>query len=362
MLLGDGTGGAGTGKRSVHYCLSLLAQHVSLSFSTLAGGDLSKVFDALSLLSQQVAGVDQRGAMEREKIRNDLPAGMVTHTITPSGASEKPATTESLFNTLQLNMTPVPSASTYKVDTRSQKGKKWKFDFSWEAVQVQLNEQIAAQAKAAAEAKTDENEGEDLFKDLDDAPTFHVPRKDPLEVMSYKHVAAFLASVGEVSKVIGNGQQLPGGMLFDQNIWTLRQEDPNVSGQRLYRRHIVKGRSDVAVLSEDPGTGKILPWMVKFLIEVKTAKGMSPNGSKSEAMVQLIGLNAASDHRSPPVILTNLARTHSVFYLELEEPSPVKYKIHEQHCSSFAAAVHFALSICDSAQSQDFSRPPTPDE
>jgi hypothetical protein len=310
-------------------------------------------------LAQQIDASDRRGAMEREKIRNDLPAGMVTHTVTPSGASAKPATTESLFNTLQLNMTPVTSASSHKKPT-NKKWKDLKFEFSWSVLQKELEDKLVDEQNEI-EQKGEGGEDGDQCGDLDEAA--YMSRKDPLEVMSYEKVKAFISSVGEVAKVIGNGQQLTNGLLFDQSIWTLRPKDPRIRGQRVNLRHIVRGRSDVAVLSEDPGEGKILPWMVKFLIEVKTAKGLSSNGSKAEAMVQLIGLNAASERRSPPVVLTNLVQTHSVFYLKLvaDVPSPVKYKIYEQKCSSFASAVHYALSICDTSESEDFCRPPTPE-
>ena len=104
---------------------------------------------------------------------------------------------------------------------------------------------------------------------------------------------------------------------------------------------------------------------MKFAIEIKTVDGMrlSKSGCQREAMIQLIGLNASNERNSPPVVLTNLVGIHSVLFLELtsEPTKPVKYRVCEQKCMTFAAAVHFAMTKCDEASvTGDFSRPPSP--
>ena len=53
--------------------------------------------------------------------------------------------------------------------------------------------------------------------------------------------------------------------------------------------------------------------MVSFAIEIKTTEALanSHDGCMLEAQLQLIGLNAFNTLRSPPVVLTNLAKIHS---------------------------------------------------
>eukprot|EP00038_Savillea_parva_P004923 m.145081 g.145081 ORF g.145081 m.145081 type:complete len:121 (-) comp11615_c0_seq2:72-434(-) len=108
-----------------------------------------------------------------------------------------------------------------------------------------------------------------------------------------------------------------------------------------------------------------MDWMVTVLIEIKTVDGMRGSGSacRREAMVQLIGMNAANPHHSPPVVVSNLANTHFVLYLERlpEQKYPYQFVICEAQCSSFAAAVHCALAIAARDPiTQDFSRSNTP--
>jgi hypothetical protein len=303
-------------------------------------------------VDQKALAVDQKAlAVDVGLMQNKFPAGMVTHVLTPSQASAKPGTAKSLFETLQLKQQPLCAESKHYLPPGESALNKWKFSWTWKEAQTQM--------QSPSDTQVDEKESDDS----DDGEAGDTFSKDELEMQSYTPVCEFLEGLGVFAKVVGNGQQLTDGLLYEQDIWTLRQEDPLTHGQHIHLRHVVKGRTDVVVLSEDAGNGPIGRWMVKFAVEVKTVEGMrkSKSGSRSESLVQLIGLNADNPVRSPPVLLTNLASTHSVFYLNLVQPSPVRYVIREQPCDSFASAVHFALSICDRRISTDFSRPATPD-
>ena len=80
-----------------------------------------------------------------------------------------------------------------------------------------------------------------------------------------------------------------------------------------------------------------------------------------EAQLQLIGLNAFNTSNSPPVVLSDLAKTHCVLYLAYKDDG-WGYVIKKKKCNSFPAAVHFAMQKSDEdAISANFSRPMTPE-
>jgi hypothetical protein len=191
------------------------------------------------------------------------------------------------------------------------------------------------------------------------------------EAQSYGPVVEFLRGIKLVAYQVANGENLPDGYLFDEAVYTIRQKDPWTKGQPVrYIRHL-RGRTDIVVLSEDfPRRDRseyILRSHVKILIEIKTPKTISPTGSLHEAMMQLIGANVQNGLRSPPVVVSNLTKTHYVLYLtrEASDTRPHYYLIHQMYCASFGAAIHFALTIADEAISEHFargmSREPTPD-
>lgn len=62
--------------------------------------------------------------------------------------------------------------------------------------------------------------------------------------------------------------------------------------------------------------------MVKFAIEIKRLQDSANSkdgGLFEEAQLQLIGLNVFNVFGSPPVVLTNLAESHQVLYLDYKE-------------------------------------------
>eukprot|EP01038_Epipyxis_sp_PR26KG_P016051 gene16051-21794_t len=102
---------------------------------------------------------------------------------------------------------------------------------------------------------------------------------------------------------------------------------------------------------------------ILMAIKVKTVRAMGENLNEClrEAVIQLIGLNCANEHRSSPVFLTNLVGRHFVLYLEQENKDSdivlivVKFK-----------SISHALSLCVRVYSRnaitcDWGRPQTPD-
>ena len=131
-------------------------------------------------------------------------------------------------------------------------------------------------------------------------------------------------------------------LLFNSDICTRRKRNPTIPGQKVFLRHQVEGRTDIVALNRDHPGGHILRNMVKFAIEIETVEGYSASssGCLREAQLQWIGLNAFNTNCSPPVILTNLAGMHKVFYLEADPNWECTIRV--QQCDSFPAAVHFA--------------------
>ena len=144
--------------------------------------------------------------------------------------------------------------------------------------------------------------------------------------------------------------------------YTPKKENPlEVRGQRVFHRHRVQGRTDLVVLPTRRHGGPIIRNMVEVAIEIKTVAGLqhSEDGCLLEAQLQLIGLNAFNTLKSPPVVLSNLAKTHHVVYLDYNQDG-WSYVIKRKKCSTFAAAIHFARKVAEERSiSSNFSRPMT---
>lgn len=260
-----------------------------------------------------------------------LPSGVSTMMLTPTTASEKKDTLTSLLTGLRLNPVPVLDAGIYD-DDFPQDGPKW--TFKWPADAHRSRDELRA-----------------------------------LEKSSYPHVVHFLKDLGIAAFDMGNGEDCVSTVLFRKDIYTLRQLDPFVHrGQVVTMIHTVSGRTDIVILSRDfflEGHTRIAIWMTTVLIEIKTVAGMSGSGSncRREAIVQLIGANAANTTHAPPVVVSNLARTHFVLYLDRLplDKHPYEFVIRERTCKTFPSALHFALSLVKrGAIAQDFARAPTP--
>ena len=163
---------------------------------------------------------------------------------------------------------------------------------------------------------------------------------------------------------MSEGQHCVEKILYNSEIYTPRKENPlQFQGQRVFNYHRVAGRTDIVALTQDRNNGEINRSMVKFAVEIKTTEGFrkSQDGCLFEAQLQLIGLNAFNVIGSPPVVLTNLARTHQALYLA-HKTDGWGYVIRRRKCSSFPAAIHFAQQKGSEASiSDDFSRPMTPE-
>ena len=261
-------------------------------------------------------------AFEVHGIREALPRVLVGHFISPSEASKKPQAVTTVFDALGLEITPRNDETTYHLPDTC--GPEWSFSYRW----------------------------------LRDTTTID---DRTLERESYEPVCKFLTNVSLICADVSNGQNCVEGLLFNANLFTRRYQNPHlVRGQKVFHRHRVAGRTDIAVLKAER-RGQILRHMVKFAIELKTKEGYnkSTTGCVREAQLQLIGLNAFNTHSSPPVLLSNLAKIHQVFYLAKDEDW--NYEIAVQNCATFAAAVHFANQKSEEGGiSQHFARPNTP--
>jgi len=261
--------------------------------------------------------------LEIHGVREALPSVIVGHVITPSQASRIPQVVSTVFDALGLSLTPLVTTEQYQLPTSC--GKKWKFSWQW---------------KSAAS--------------IDDRV---------LERTSYKPVQEFLRSIGLFCLDVSEGQCCVEKLLFNAEVYTKRAQNPFlVRGQDVFLRHRVQGRSDLAVLRADNGGDYILRHMVKFVVEIKTPDGyrQSQTGCMGEAQLQLIGLNAFNTNNSPPVVLSDLAKTHKVLFLDKDDDW--NYSIRVMNCSSFADAIHFANTLSErECISQHFSRPSTPD-
>jgi hypothetical protein len=289
----------------------------------------------MSTILEGLAGLK----MEMHQVKMEMPSVVVGNIVTPSNASRDSTTMATVLSALSLNVLPTPKGlPTMYVSS------KWKFAFEWGDTAIK---------------DTDSKDSD--TKDTDANDTNIKPIDKVLEKTAYPHVLQHLEEWGFHAADVSDGAKLTsnGKFLFNQDIYTLRQKDPRKNrGQRVYRRHCVRGRSDIAVLNK-PAPETILRHMVDFVIEVKTVAGLrqSRTGCLHEAQVQLIGLNAANHERSPPVVMTDLKTRFTVLHLALESNEPLKYVVYQQECNSFPQAVHLAKQLAKrDCQTQDFSR------
>ena len=173
----------------------------------------------------------------------------------------------------------------------------------------------------------------------------------PPENASYGPLVEYVVeSTKAKAKDISAGKDLPAGFFYEVELHTLRPR-VGVRSNELRVDHLepsfllhLRGRSDVVVWDvqyDIPGRTT-----TRYCIEVKTVEGMkNKKECLREAFLQLIGLNAYNDYKSPAVVLTNLAKLHYVLYLTLESNEdgvPLKYNLNIHHFSAFAHALWFA--------------------
>ena len=172
-----------------------------------------------------------------------------------------------------------------------------------------------------------------------------------LEKESYAPLVEYIIEWTKANaKDISTGKDLPAGFFYEVEIHTLRPR-VGVKSNELRLDHLeptfllhLHGRSDVVVWD----TQYKLPGRTttRYCIEVKTMEGMkNKDMCLREAFLQLIGLNAYNDNKSPAVILTNLNKVHFVLYLALESNIDgvlLQYNLIIHKFSEFAHALWFA--------------------
>ncbi|CAB9530179.1 hypothetical protein (Partial), partial [Seminavis robusta] len=277
--------------------------------------------EAINELVTAVKGL----GLSMHAMQEQLPSVIVGYVVTPSTASRERKVSAKIFEAVGLPLRPVEDSDEYSLPEALASDSRWKFSWAWST-----------------------NENDDRV----------------LERTSYAPVLQFLRSLDILAEDVSDGQHCIEKILYNSEIYTQRKQNPlQVRGQRVFSCHRVVGRTDIVALTQDRNSGDIIRSMVKFAVEIKTTEGLrrSQDGCLFEAQLQLIGLNAFNVFVSPPVVLTNLVRTHQVLYLAYKDDC-WGYVIRRKKCSSFPAAIHFAQQKGSEASiSDDFSRPMTPD-
>lgn len=187
------------------------------------------------------------------------------------------------------------------------------------------------------------------------------------ESSSYGPLKQFLYTKNIFAQVVGSGTGLPGGLLYNVDIFTLKRfrkissEELNESNQGPRLIFKLKGRTDLVVLKS---AGDVVCNMnVKYYIEVKTVKDFKDKSSVREAILQLIGGNVGALYHSPPVLLTNLQGKHYVFnIIHSVDGECDMYSLKTSKFSTFGEALRHVESLTATLVSvtRDFARMPTP--
>ena len=167
---------------------------------------------------------------------------------------------------------------------------------------------------------------------------------------------------------VDGGQGLPDGLLYNEEIWTLkkntslRSEELRKTSSEPIFKYIISGRTDlVRIRYKDEALGKNNN---RYFIEIKRVEDFVQEESLREAVLQLIGGNASNSFHSPPVVLTNLAKMHFVLFITLEgDPTlELKFKLSILKMRTFGDAIAFAEEKTTTFQSVTLhlGRKPTP--
>jgi len=188
------------------------------------------------------------------------------------------------------------------------------------------------------------------------------------EATSYGPVVEYLKDTWSLHAYnVANGNDCDNGELIRVPLFTMRSKVVSLVKEFVSCRGTVHGNTDLIVTTEVLN-GRHLVHHVRFAIEIKIVSALTSDKGKSgysrEAITQLIGLNMSNNHRSVPVILTDITSTHSVYFFTMQSTDPLKYKIHEQECETFGSAIEFALKMSvDKPQLMiHLGRPTTPPE
>jgi hypothetical protein len=310
------------------------------------------------------------------KIRLDMNRNLTHWTLTPSdaGGSKNGGGGGVRFSYMCDSLGITQKADDSMVEFTSEK-KVGSFKFSWKsnsnnddtdelAKRANDEEDVDGLALTAiSESGAEEKEG-------------GVVQEKILERASYQPTIAYLKENNLLAYDVSEGRYCTNKLLFSVDLFSERQRlaSPSQLPAKLIRIGNLSGRSDLAVLF-DQAQGDILRHQVRFLVEIKLVSAMATTSKEDacerDAVTQTVGMNLANSHTSPPVILTNLAKKHKVFYIESTQKSgdePIKYTLFAQKCTSFSSAVAFAYSRSEDRKKgatwqnlmTDFGRGPTP--
>jgi hypothetical protein len=173
-----------------------------------------------------------------------------------------------------------------------------------------------------------------------------------------------LSDAGIVVANVTSGKNLIQGLLFSQELWTLRKNISQHSGElraeQCICKFVIQGRTDFVRLEKQ--SRGITRRNIQYFIEIKI--GEIQETELREAFYQLIGGNAANEHRSSPVFITNLTRSHFVLFItqEANPEETLAYELHIHRFSTFGSAMTFLEATTKTLTSlvRDFLRRPTP--
>ncbi len=165
----------------------------------------------------------------------------------------------------------------------------------------------------------------------------------------------FLRGKNIAVTIIGNGQGLPDGLLYDSKIYTLKPNSKVPSAELKLQskqpslRYVIRGRTDILVKYDDNEAAGHRN--NKYLIELKTPHDFKEESALREAVLQLIGVNAGNYHHSPCVILSNLASKHYVLYIDLKGDPKIRlcFELVVRRMETFDQAIN----LCEELSSRE---------
>lgn len=189
-----------------------------------------------------------------------------------------------------------------------------------------------------------------------------------LESASYEPLLKHLLEHGICAVKIGEGQGLPGALLYHEELWTLkrntslRSEDLRKTGEEPIFKYILQGRTDL--VRKRDGADPLGKSNNRYYIEIKRVEDFVEEDSLRESVLQLIGGNASNSFHSPPVLLTNLAKMHYVLYISLvgDPTVELRFKLNVVRMPSFGVALAFVEELTTEMKSVTLhlGRKPTP--
>jgi hypothetical protein len=192
---------------------------------------------------------------------------------------------------------------------------------------------------------------------------FNFNFRDKKEEDSYGPLQLFLTENNLHVKNVTSGEGLIDGLLFEQELWTLKKNLMAKSCdlgplEQCICKFIVRGRTDFVRL-QIPQRG-ITRINNQYFIEIK--KGTIGESELKEAFYQLIGGNAANPYRSPPVFITNLNSSHYILFISFIGESSPDYQLNIFQFVSFGQALNYLEDETREVKSwtRDFLRRPTP--